>query len=80
MTIMMAFIYCNPISTIKKNFEKNRFERQRWKLYIPSLEFILIFSIGLIMMLVSFQNETEDEIKEKEEENNKQPSKKEKVQ
>ena len=33
-TFLMAVIYCNPISTINKNFEKNKYEPQKWKLYI----------------------------------------------
>ena len=60
-TILMALIYCNPVSTIKKNFEKKIYEEHQWKLYIPSLEFILIFIIGIIMMLTSFYSENDVE-------------------
>ena len=76
LTIIMAIIYCNPLSTIKKNFEKKRYETHIWKLYIPSLEFILIFCLGFIMILSSFQFEKDDN---KYEENDKEPLKKEKV-
>ena len=77
-TILMAIIYCNPLSTIKKNFEKNRYETQSWKLYIPSLEFILIFCLGLIMMLSSFQSEYDD-IKYEEDDKEKDFSEKKKA-
>ena len=67
-TFLMAVIYCNPISTINKNFEKNKYEPQKWKLYIPSLEFILISALGFIMILSSFyyKNDEVDEIKDDE--------------
>ena len=66
-TIFMAIIYCNPISTIKKNFEKSRYEPLTWKLYIPSLEFILISILGLIMILSSFYSDNDEEEENKEE-------------
>ena len=50
MTIFMAFVYCNPITTIKKNFEKNNYQYD-WKVYIPSLEFCIITCLGLAMMI-----------------------------
>ena len=61
----MAMIYCNPVSTIKKNFEKKIYEEHKWKLYIPSLEFILIFTVGLIMMLSNFVENKNEPEKEK---------------
>ena len=69
-TFLMAVIYCNPLSTIKKNFEKNMYETQKWKLYIPSLEFILISSLGLIMILSSFYSKNDDaqDVKDNEKE------------
>ena len=84
-TIFMALIYCNPITSIKKNIEKNRYETKRWKLFIPSLEFCLIAVLGIIMILSSYYS-TQDENEEKQEEikkekkvNNKDIKKKEKV-
>ena len=59
-TFLMAVIYCNPVSTIKKNFEKYMYEPQKWKLYIPSMEFILIAILGLIMILSSFYSKNDD--------------------
>ena len=54
-TILISNIYCNPFSTIKKNFEKNKYhDGQIWKNYIPSLQFCLITGLGLIMFLISF--------------------------
>ena len=66
-TILMAMIYCNPVTTIKKNMEKNRNETQRWKLFIPSLEFCLIAILGIIMILSSYYSKDDNEEKKKEE-------------
>jgi len=87
-TFLMAVIYCNPVSTIKKNFEKNMYEPQKWKLYIPSLEFILISILGLIMILSSFYSKNDDanaddakeDIKDKVRDDEKEIKKKEKTQ
>jgi len=62
-TIIMAIIYCNPVTTIKKNFESHKYSRDDWKNYVPSLEFCLIAAVGIIMTLTSFQidnNEVEE--------------------
>ena len=59
-TIIMAVIYCNPVSTIKKNFENAKYSRDNWKNYIPSLEFCLIATAGLIMILTIFQKDNDD--------------------
>jgi len=59
----MAFIYCNPVTTIKKNFEKNNYQYD-WKIYIPSLEFCIISCLGFAMLLSSCHfNEEEDKDK-----------------
>ena len=60
-TILMALIYCNPISTIKKNMEKNKNNTQDWKLFIPSLEFCLISILGIIMILSSYYSKNDNE-------------------
>ena len=52
-TIIMAVIYCNPLTTIKKNFEKNNYQYD-WKIYIPSLEFCIISCLGIAMILSGF--------------------------
>ena len=62
-TIIMAIIYCNPIITIKKNFENAKYNRNDWKNYVPSLEFCLIAAAGLIMTLTAFQKDN-DEVEE----------------
>ena len=63
MTFIMAFIYCNPVTTIKKNFEKNNYQYD-WKIYIPSLEFCIISCLGFAMLLSSCHfNEEEDKDK-----------------
>ena len=62
-TIFMALIYCNPLTTIKKNFEKNNYQYD-WKIYIPSLEFCIISCLGFAMLLSScYFNEEEDKDK-----------------
>ena len=80
MTFFMAFIYCNPITTIKKNFEKNNYQSD-WKVYIPSLEFCIISCLGIAMILSScyFSDEEDKEAKEKQEEKVEQKATKEKV-
>ena len=74
-TILMAMIYCNPITTIIKNREKNKNKIQDWKLFIPSLEFCLISILGIIMILSSYysknDNEDDNEDDKKEETKNK---------
>ena len=62
MTIGMAIIYCNPITTIKKNFEKNNYQYD-WKVYIPSLEFCIISCLGISMILSAFYFNDEEEEK-----------------
>ena len=59
MTIFMALIYCNPLSTIKKNMEKNNYQED-WKVYIPSLEFCIISCLGFAMILSAFYFINED--------------------
>ena len=59
MTIFMALIYCNPLSTIKKNMEKNNYQED-WKIYIPSLEFCIISCLGFAMILSAFYFINED--------------------
>ena len=72
----MAIIYCNPIITFKKNLENNPYETKIWKLFMPHLEFCLIASLGIIMILSSFVSDKE----EKNENNENAPNKeKEKV-
>ena len=63
LTIIMAVIYCNPVITIKKNFENAKYSRDNWKNYIPSLEFCLIAGAGIIMTLTTFQRDN-DEVEE----------------
>ena len=60
LTIIMAIIYCNPAITIKKNFENAKYRRNDWKNYVPSLEFCLIATAGLIMILTTFQKDNDD--------------------
>ena len=60
MSIFMAFIHCNPVTTIKKNFEKNNHQHDR-KIYIPSLEFCIISCLGFAMMLSSCYFNDEEE-------------------
>ena len=60
LTIIMAIIYCNPAITIKKNFENVKYRRDDWKNYVPSLEFCLIATAGLIMILTIFQKDNDD--------------------
>ena len=60
MTMFMALIYCNPLLTIKKNFEKNNYQFN-WKIYIPSIEFCIIFILGFAMILSSFYFYEEDD-------------------
>ena len=69
-TIFMALIYCNPLTTIKKNYEKNNYQLN-WKIYIPSMEFCVISCLGIAMMLSSLffpkdepENRDNEEIKE----------------
>ena len=62
MTIGMAIIYCNPLTTIKKNFEKNNYQ-YHWTIYIPSLEFCMIFCLGFSMIISSFYFNIEDDQK-----------------
>ena len=59
MTIFMALIYCNPLSTIKKNMEKNNYQED-WKIYIPSFEFCIISCLGFAMILSAFYFINED--------------------
>jgi hypothetical protein len=73
MTIFMALIYCNPLSTIKKNMEKNNYQED-WKIYIPSLEFCIISCLGFAMILSAFyfinednKNDTNQQQEKKEE-------------
>ena len=66
-TILMAMIYCNPITTIIKNMEKNKNNTQDWKLFIPSLEFCLISILGIIMISSSYYSKDDNEEKKKEE-------------
>ena len=67
MTMFMALIYCNPLLTIKKNFEKNNYQFN-WKIYIPSIEFCIIFILGFAMILSSFYfyEENDKDIKTKQ--------------
>ena len=70
-TLVLAFIYCNPITTIKKNFEKNNYQYD-WKIYIPSMEYCIISILGIAMMLSSciiIQVEENKEVNTKEKEN-----------
>ena len=53
LTILMALIYCNPLTTIKKNYQKNNYQLD-WKVYIPSTEFCAISCLGMAMMISSF--------------------------
>ena len=89
MTIFMALIYCNPLSTIKKNMEKNNYQED-WKIYIPSLEFCIISCLGFAMILSAFyfinednkddtnqQQEKKEENKEKKKEEKKEEQKEE---
>ena len=69
-TIFMALIYCNPLTTIKKNYEKSNYQLN-WKIYIPSMEFCVISCLGIAMMLSSLffpkdepENRDNEEIKE----------------
>ena len=69
-TIFMALIYCNPLTTIKKNYEKNNYQIN-WKIYIPSMEFCVIFCLGIAMMLSSLffpRDETENRDNDENEE------------
>ena len=61
-TLVLAFIYCNPITTIKKNFEKNNYQYD-WKVYIPSMEYCIISILGIAMMLSAFPIIGEEENK-----------------
>ena len=89
MTIFMALIYCNPLSTIKKNMEKNNYQ-ENWKIYIPSLEFCIISCLGFAMILSAFyfinednkddtnqQQEKKEENKEKKKDEKKEEQKEE---
>ena len=89
MTIFMALIYCNPLSTIKKNMEKNNYQED-WKIYIPSLEFCIISCLGFAMILSAFyfinednkddtnqQQEKKEENKEKKKDEKKEEQKEE---
>ena len=89
MTIFMALIYCNPLSTIKKNMEKNNYQED-WKIYIPSLEFCIISCLGFAMILSAFyfinednkdntnqQQEKKEENKEKKKDEKKEEKKEE---
>ena len=89
MTIFMALIYCNPLSTIKKNMEKNNYQED-WKIYIPSLEFCIISCLGFAMILSAFyfinednkddtnqQQEKKEENKEKKKDDKKEEQKEE---
>ena len=60
MTLIMALIYCNPLTTIKKNFEKNN-NQVDWKIYIPSIEYCIISCLGFAMLLSAFYFNEEDE-------------------
>ncbi len=71
MTFIMAFIYCNPVTTIKKNFENNNYQYD-WKIYIPSMEYCIISILGIAMMLSSciiIPDEENKEVNTKEKEN-----------
>ena len=61
-TLVLAFIYCNPVTTIKKNFEKNNYQYD-WKIYIPSMEYCIISILGIAMMLSAFPIIGEEENK-----------------
>jgi hypothetical protein len=89
MTIFMALIYCNPLSTIKKNMEKSNYQED-WKIYIPSLEFCIISCLGFAMILSAFyfinednkddtnqQQEKKEENKEKKKDEKKEEQKEE---
>ena len=89
MTIFMALIYCNPLSTIKKNMAKNNYQED-WKIYIPSLEFCIISCLGFAMILSAFyfinednkddtnqQQEKKEENKEKKKDEKKEEQKEE---
>ena len=70
-TLVLAFIYCNPVTTIKKNFEKNNYQYD-WKIYIPSMEYCIISILGIAMMLSSciiIPDEENKEVNTKEKEN-----------
>ena len=60
MTLIMALIYCNPLTTIKKNFEKNN-NQVDWKIYIPSIEYCIISCLGFAMLLSAFYFNEVDE-------------------
>ena len=60
MTMIMALIYCNPLTTIKKNYEKNN-NQVDWKIYIPSIEFCVISCLGFAMLLSTFYSNEEEE-------------------
>ena len=67
LTILISIVYCNPIITIKKNIEKYPNETKLWKIILPNLEFCLISSLGIIMILSS---NVSDKIENNENENN----------
>ena len=77
MTIFMALIYCNPLSTIKKNMEKNNYQED-WKIYIPSLEFCIISCLGFAMILSAFYFINEDNKDDTNQQQEKKEEKKEK--
>ena len=84
LTMFMALIYCNPLITVKKNFEKNNYQFD-WKIYIPSVEFCVIFCLGFAMILSGFYffEEEDIDIKSKqvikEEKENEKRNEKEKI-
>ena len=72
LTFIMAWIYCNPLSTRIKYIEKHKYDADNWKSYIPSLEFCVIAALGVIMELSSSADEEEKKNENEQKENKNQ--------
>ena len=56
LTIIIAMLYCNPITYVTKHLKKNPHD---WKNYFPSLEFLALAALGLGMMVSAFTSKKE---------------------